>query len=178
MPDPTLIGWYLIPYVVGFRADGSPYRYVAIDALTTQIWNDNGYAVNDGTQGPFWAESEVLGNVAVVKVRASAATHAEIAALPGAFQFPGVNLTDPLTPLTAQQSLAITSKLESLGYTAQEIFSHLPHVLNTYELGALLAVVALRRLQPSGWDPVGQQFVLDGPVQPVVPITALDAAVQ
>lgn len=156
------VGWFMAPYK---RRDvgGNPGRYVSVDDFTDQVLADGGY----------WAESEILGNYALVKVRASAATLSAIAAAPGVQRIPGsLQLSDTLASLTTNQKTAIRNFVTgTLGYTLAEVQARFPNDLGTYTLGDLLRFVTQRRLTPR-YDAATDTIVLDGaqvtPTQPEI----------
>ncbi len=145
------IAWYICSYkrVVGAHR---PTRYCAMDDFTPQIQADGGA----------WAETEVLGNYALVKVRASQTTIDLIAAAQGFLRIPLARLDVLLSSLTQAQRTAISDRLTAMGYTADEITA-LGNIRNR-TLGDVLRFAASRRLKPR-YDAVGDQIVLDGPVQ-------------
>lgn len=159
------VGWFLAPYV---RRAGArrPTRYVVVDDLTAAIRADGGD----------WTETEVLGDHAIVKVRASAATLNLVAAIPGVTRIPVGRLDDPLSSLTAGQQQALRDKVLALGYTPAEVNAALPNPIGTYTLRQVLRFVATRRLKPR-YDQATDTIIIDGPVQPVRPIEDVDAAV-
>ena len=159
------MAWFLVPYKR--RADGSkPIRYCAMDDFTAQIVADGGT----------WSESEVLGNMAVVKVQASSTTLSAIAATAGFTRIPVDRLADPLSSLSSTQRTAIKNKVLALGYTAQEVTDALGTDLSQITLGQLLRFVASRRLQPR-YDAATDTILCDGPVHPCVDVGVLDRMV-
>lgn len=159
------VGWFIAPYV---RRAGTrrPTRYVVVDDLTAVIRADGGD----------WAETEVLGQAAIAKVRASAATLALVAALPGVTRIPVARLDDPLASLSAGQKAAIRSRVQALGYTLPELAARFPSDLGTYTLRELLAFVAQRRRMVR-YDVETDAIVDDGAIAPVRPLDDVDAAV-
>ena len=146
------VTWFFIPYKNNLT-DYSPSRYCAMDDFTSLIRADDGD----------WVESECLGNVAVVKVRASDATLATIATTADFQRIPShVDLSDTLGDLTPAQRTAIRNKLQAMGYTTSEINAALPANWASVTLGQVLRFAATRRLKPR-WD--GVNIVLDGIVQ-------------
>ena len=95
------VSWFICPYKR--RLGGTfPIRYCAMDDYTTQIEADGGR----------WAESEVLGNHAIVKVSASAATLTTIAGTSGFQRIPVNALETTLGSLTVAQGTATRNKIE------------------------------------------------------------------
>lgn len=161
------VGWFIAPYARRAAA-GRPFirRYVAIDDLTATIAADGGA----------WAETEVLGQAAIVKVRASAATLALVAALPGVSRIPVAQLDDPLSTLTAPQKTAIRNRVRALGYSLAELQARFPNDLGTYTLRDLLTFVASRRRRVR-YDQATDALIDDGVLEPVRPLDDVDAAV-
>lgn len=165
------VGWFLAPYKrrdrgtpgqPGFRAA----RYCAVDDFTAQVFTDGG----------FWAEAEVLGSYAIVKVRASSSTLQTIAAAPGIRRLPKDRLDDPLSSLTNQQKTTLRTWIESLGYPRAEWQADLGTDLGAITLRQVLQFIRKRRLRPR-YDSATDAIVCDGPVQPTTPLEAVDAAV-
>lgn len=157
-----MIAWFICPYKR--RPVPRPIRYCAIDDFTAQIRADGGD----------WSASEVLGNSAVVKVRASQATLDLIAAT---FQrIPLSRLADSLSTLTSAQRTAIRDRLLALGYPDAEIRAALGSNLANRTLGDVLRFAATRRLKPR-YDALTDQIFVDGPQQPCRPIADVDTAV-
>lgn len=158
------VGWFLSPYKahpVRPRA-----RYCAVNDLTPQIQADGGD----------WSETEVLGQHAIVKVRAASVTLTLVAALPGVTRIPVARLDDPLSSLSAAQKTAIRNRVTGLGYSLAELQERFPNDLGTYTLRDLLTFVARRRRKVR-WDEATASIVDDGVVQPVRPVDEVDAAV-
>jgi hypothetical protein len=147
------IGWFICPYIRQDR-NGRVTRYCAMDNYTAAIAADGGR----------WSEIEVLGNMALVKVNASATTLTTIGAAAGFMRvLSKISLSDPLSDLTTAQRTAILNKLQALGYTAQEISSALGGTLanwRTKTFGDLLRFVTTRRIPPR-YDSVLDQVVFD-----------------
>lgn len=143
-----------------------PIRYCAMDDFTKQINDDGGD----------WAETEVLGNYAIVKVRASDATLDTIANTSGFFRLPLNFLDASLSSLTGTQRTNIKDRLLAMGYTADDVTTALGSNLSTRTLGEVLRFAASRRLKPR-YDAVSDQIVLDGEVQACKPIDDVDREV-
>lgn len=160
------IGWFICGYK---RAPSKvPTRYCAMEDYSEIINADNGA----------WAETEVLGNYAVVKVRASDTTLTTIAAAPGFLRVPpGLNLSSPLSSLTVAQMNAIRDRVLAMGYTDAEITTALGNNLRNRTLGQVLRFAASRRLK-ARYDAIGDQIVLDGPVQSCRLVDDVDMEVQ
>jgi hypothetical protein len=161
------IAWYVCPYkrITG-RPVSRPGRYCAMDDFTAEIIADGGA----------WTESEVLGDCAVVKVRASDATLTTINAATGFTRIPLTALSQSLGSLTAAQRTAIRNRIVAAGYTMEEINARFPNIANA-TLRQVLEFWARRRLKPR-YDAASDTIVLDGDVQPCRPIIDVDAEVQ
>jgi hypothetical protein len=105
--------WFVCPYKRRARlfGNGNPILYCAMDDFTAQIRADGGD----------WAETRVLGNVALVKVRANATT---LTTISGTAEFMQITsrwlLSDTLSALTTAQRNAIQNKLLAMGYPQTE----------------------------------------------------------
>jgi hypothetical protein len=166
--------WFICPYKRRDRIIGSVHkvgRYCAMDDFTTQIRSDGGD----------WSESEVLGNHALVKVRANDVTIAAIAATTGFIRLSAKwTLSDTLGDLTAVQHTTVNNKLLSLGYTQAEIDTAMGATLaqwRTKTFEQLLDLVATRRLKPR-YIEATDTIVCDGAVQPVRSIYEVDNEVK
>jgi hypothetical protein len=138
-----------------------------MDDFTAQIRGDGGD----------WSETEILGDAALVKVRASAATLTAINQGAGFVRIPShTDLNDTLGDLTANQRNAILAKLAALGYSQGEITAALPANWQAVTLGQVLRFAASRRLRPR-YDEQTDTVVCDGPPQWVRPVADVDAAV-
>lgn len=161
------VGWFLCPYKrlatgVGAR---KPVRYCAMRDVDAMIRADGGE----------WTETEVLGDRAIVKVRASAATLATIAGTPTFRRLPLTALDDPLSSLTAGQRNAIKTELLDAGYSLDEVTTALPD-LATVTLRQVLSFLASRRMRPR-YDANTDTIILDGPVQNCRPVEEIDGAI-
>src|SRR3990172_4851343 len=127
--------WFIVPFK---RAAGGPKpaRYCAIDGETPLIRGDGGQ----------WAEAEVLGDRAIVKVRASAQTLAILAAKYK--RLPTDKLDDSLAGLSAPAKTAIRNELEGAGYSLAEIQDRFGGDLGQYTLRDVLRFMASRRRKP------------------------------
>jgi len=141
-------------------------RRCAMDSFTQLIEADGGG----------WAESEVLGQRAVVKVRASAQTLTVIGQAPGFIRVPAARLGDPLSSLSAGQRTALRNVVLDLGYTAGELADRFPGGLGTVTLGELLRFIASRRRKVR-YDQATDSIVDDGPEVVPVPVDVVDGAV-
>ena len=159
------MAWFVCPYKR--QAGARPIRYCAMDDFTAQIEADGGA----------WCESEVLGNHAIVKVRARATTLAAIAATAGFTRLPKDLLTSTLSDLTLVQRRVLRDCIEALGYTRTEWQTALGLDLETRTLGDVLRFIATRRKKPR-YDAAADTIVLDGPDQACESIERLDGTVQ
>lgn len=157
------IGWYIVPY--SRREGPRPVRYCAMDDHTETILADGGD----------WREVEVLGNRAIVKVRASAAT---LSTLNGIFKrLPKNALNLSLSDLTNPQKIALRNELTDAGYSLAEIQARFGSDLGQFTLRDVLRFMATRRNKPR-YDANLDEIFLDGPVQACNDIDALDLQVQ
>ena len=160
------IGWYITPYKMFPQALGYPdrTRYCAMNDYTDLIIN---------TDKGNWSETEVLGDRAVVKVKASAST---LAVLDGVFtRLPKNGLEDSLVTVATGDKTALKSEGLDMGYTDIEWDTDFPNDLGTYQLKDVLHFYTKRRLKPR-WD--GSKIVIDGIEQSCKPVELVDIEVQ
>lgn len=156
--------WFICPYKP--RPSKPRFRYCAMDDFTPQIRADGGD----------WHETEVLGNRAVVKVRALLVTLTTIAATPGFQRMPKDHLDDSLSDLSPLARQEILDQLEAMGYSLAEIQAALGNDLGTKTLREVLRFAATRRLKPR-YDAGTATIVLDGPIQACRSVESVDEAV-
>jgi hypothetical protein len=160
--------WFVCQYKI--RTGFPNRRYCAM--------NDHNALIN--ANGGAWAETEVLGGYALVKVRANAATLTIISGTANFWQVTGRwLLSDTLGTLTTTQRNAILTRLADMGYSTAEIEAIMGTSLaqwRTRTLANLLNFVAQRRLTPR-FDEVLQQIILDGAMVPCKAPAAVDAEV-
>ena len=161
------VAWFLVPYKERSHPVLRPFRYCAMDDFTPQIV---------GVDGGDWSESEVLGNHAVVKVRATDATLSSLETAPGFLRLPGASLAAPLSGLNVPQKKALKDKLVLLGYSGAEIDAAFPNDLGSYTVADVLRFAATRRRKPR-WDDASQTIKVDGAVQRCRDIGDVDRAV-
>jgi hypothetical protein len=125
--------------------------------------------------GGHWSESEVLGNRAIVKVKAEPGTLSTIASDPSIVKVPLQLLDDKLSSLTANQRTALRNQLLDMGYTADEVTARFPNIAKN-TLGDILRFAASRR-KKCRYDPQADAIVLDGPDQPCKPIDLLESEI-
>lgn len=166
------IGWFVVPMLIK-DSRIPPYfkmRYCAMDNHTATIYADDGN----------WRESEVLGNHALVRVRASAATLINLNSVSGFLRILSkVDLSETLGDLTAAQRTAVLNKLQALGYTLAEIQVALGGTLAGWRsrtFGDLLRFIAKRRKKPQSIDANGDVVFSDTDVIPL-PVEELVKAV-
>lgn len=162
------LAWFIAPYKRRNPGALPAERYCAVDDFTAQILADGGA----------WSETEVLGDCALVKVRASAATLTAINASAGMMRIPNhTDLNDTLGDLTAAQRNAILNKLLAMGYSQAEIDAALPANWQAVTLRQVLRFAARRRLKPR-YDQPTDAVICDGAVQPVRDVDEVAGVVQ
>jgi hypothetical protein len=132
------------------------------------------YTAQIRAAGGHWSETEILGNRAIVKVRA---TTAVLQALAAVFKrLPKDRLDDPLSGLSNAAKVALRNELQDQGYTLAEIQARLGSDLGAYTLRDVLHFMASRRRKPR-YDVQADEIVLDGAI--VIPrsIEAVDSEV-
>lgn len=140
-------------------------RYPAVMDFNSQIAADGGK----------YSCTEVLGDRAIVKVNASAATLTAMNNAAGFIRVPLSRLDDPLSSLTDNQRTALKNELLDQGYTMAEVNARFPD-LSTVTLGDVLRFAATRRKRPR-YDSVSDAYVEDGQADPVVSVDDVDGAV-
>ena len=159
-----MIGWYIVPYEI-IRTPGLTYRRVAICQYQAQI----------NAAGGQWTETEVLGDRAIVKVRAPQAV---LNALNAVFQrIPKDRLDDSLADLPLAAKQKIKNAILNMGYTLQELQERFTQDLGQYALKDVLKFMAKRRLKPR-YDEVADEYFVDGIVQVCRSIESVDEEVQ
>ena len=156
------IAWFICTYKRD-PSPGPPTRYPAI------VDYDDAISASGGA----WAETEVLGNYALVKVRAAQGVLDSINSAPGYLRIPLRLLDDSLSRLTAQQRTAIKARLNAMGYDDSEILSALGNNLAQRTLGDVLRFAASRRRKPR-YDVIQDIIVLDGAVQVCRPVADIN----
>jgi len=160
------IAWFVVQYVP--YNDRPNTRRLAIDAFTRQIEADGGS----------WAEAEVLGNYALVKVSASTAT---INAIKAYGIFPATSYTglDTLmSDLSNPEYKAIQDQLLLMGYTQAEINASLGSSLTLWRqktFRQLLEFAATRKFNIR-WN--GTAIVFDGEQQVCINPDVIDKRVK
>ena len=163
------MAWFLCTYKRLIDPDRPlPTRIAAIEDFKAQVVAEGGAL--DYT--------EVLGNYAVCKVRASVALLNTIGGTAGFTRIPRVNsLSELMSALTNAQRTAVKNKLNDMGYSDGEILGVLGNLnLSTVTLGQVLRFAASRRLTPR-FDSIQDQFVLDGAFVACRSVDSVDVAV-
>lgn len=162
--------WFICPYT-HYEDNGKHGRYCSMNDFTPAIHGEGGW----------WAESEILGDVALVKVRASEATLTTISNAPGYLRV--LNkwlLADNLTDLTLAQYNAIRNRLVAIGYTNGEINSRMGSNLSQWQTKTfldLLSFAATRRRKPR-WDEQLGKIVCDGVITEPRSVLSVDQEVK
>lgn len=133
--------WFLMPYLPEAMGDGTFCRSLAINLDPVVLAK---YLADEQLGGRL-QEATCLGNNAVVKVLASAATLQAIAGLPGTDRLPVSHIDDPLSSLTGPQKTALRNRVLGLGYTAGEITARFGADLGQYTLRDVLRFILRRR---------------------------------
>lgn len=157
--------WFLCQYKRG-PSNPLPSRYCAMQDFTAQIVADGGK----------WAETEVLGNWAIVKVAALQATLDTIAAARGFRRLSKAALNLSLSDLNAGQKATLLSWVTDMGYTVAEVRQALGNDLGLLTLGDVLRFCTRRRLKPR-YDEATDTIILDGPEQACKTVDSVDAEV-
>lgn len=158
------IAWFIVPYK-RTSVMNMPARYCAMDDFTSQILADGGE----------WTETEILGDRAIVKVRANIDTLTAIAAV--FKRLPKDRLDDSLSTLTNPQRNALKNEILDQGYTLSEIQNRFGNDLSQFTLGDVLRFMTTRRLKPR-YDSASDTIILDGAEQSCRPLTEVDTQVQ
>ena len=119
--------------------------------------------------GGRWTETEILGDRAIVKVRAPAAALDAIANTVGFRRLPKDRLNDSLADLPQNIKTKLRDEVLDAGYTIEQFNARFPGGLGSVTLRDLLRFMATRRLKPR-YDVATARVILDGPVQPVRPV--------
>jgi hypothetical protein len=140
----------------------------------------NNFTAQIKAEGGAWSETEVLGNVALVKVRASDTLLSLINAEVGFLRITNhYVLSDSLSDMGAAVRNGIQTRLLGLGYTQAEINAALGSNLAGWRSRTfldLLRFIATRRIKPR-WDSVLGQIVFDGITHTPKLVTLVDQEV-
>lgn len=130
------IGWYIVPYKRVLPYDGPllAERYCEIED----------YAANLNAR----AYVEILGNRAIVKVRAGNAVLQALNGITGFKRLPKDTLTSPLSDLSNGVKADLRDEALDQGYTLAEIQARFGSDLGAYTLGDVLRFMASRRRLP------------------------------
>ena len=153
------IAWFVCPYKHGDGHRIGSRRYCAMNDFTPLIRGEGGR----------WAETEILGDRAIVKVRASVTLLTTIADTAGFRRLPKNRLNDPLADLPQNVKKKLRDEVLDAGYTIAQFNDRFPNGLGSATLRDLLRFLATRRLKPR-YDAATQTVILDGPVQVVRPV--------
>jgi hypothetical protein len=137
-----------------------------MDDFTAQIKADGGR----------WAETEILGDRAIVKVNASPATLTTIANTATFRRIPLTLLNDPLSSLSTAVQNAIRQEVLDAGYTLAEVNARFPNIASA-TLGDVLRFMATRRLS-TRYDRGTDTIILDGAIKPCRSVDSVDSEVQ
>jgi len=159
------IGWFIGTYKRK-NSTRMPIRYCVIEDYSNLILADNGSYVY----------GEVLGNFAIIKVKASTATIATIANDSNVTQIPLTSIDDSLATLSNNQRNAIRNQVLSAGYTSAEFSAAIPDLTNA-TLRQVFKFLASRKQEPR-YDKVTDTIVFDGLIDACRSIEELDMAVQ
>jgi len=153
-----------------------PYRHRPLCGRLGRVCGMVDFDAQIRADGGAWREVEILGDRAIVKVRATAATLDAIAAVTGVQRIPLERLDDSLSTLPRPQLNTIRKAILECGYTTEELNARLPD-LSVVTLRDVLRFLATRRLKPRYTDATRTAIVCDGPVLSCGSVEALDADV-
>lgn len=158
------IAWYIVPYKrKPFEAGKT--RYCAIDDYTKQIFAEGGN----------WTETEILGNRAIVKVKAPVII---LTVLNSKYKrLPKNRLDDSLSDLPASVKTAIKNEILDMGYTLTEVQNKFGNDIGQFTLRDVLKFMTKRRLKPR-YVPETDTIVVDGIIQKCRPLEDVDNQVQ
>src|SRR3989304_8242880 len=149
------LGWYIVPYARKIFSNPAhpPVRYCLMENYMPLIRADGGS----------WDGVEVMGNPAIVKVKADTVT---LGVLDGMFtRIPLDDITASLNSLTNSQRTMIRSKILDMGYSLAEFNSRFPGNLGSYTLRDVLTFAASRR-QMHHYDLATDPIVIDSDTRP------------
>ena len=160
------VAWFVVPYK---RHPLIPRaRYPLIDDYTDGI----------RAHGGQWRETEILGDRALVKVRAPLMVLDALAADPGIKRIPKKRLDDALSDLPQQAIIALRDELLDQGYTMAQIRERFGDQvdLSEYTLGDVLRFMASRRRTPR-YIEEQDVIVLDGQIVAPESVDLVDSQV-
>ena len=165
-----MIGWYIVPYEIDTSESAPGYplrnsRRIAMCRYNQQIW----------AAGGKWHGIEVLGNRAIVKIRAPQAV---LNALDGVFKrFPKDKFDDSLIDLPVAVKAALKNELLDMGYSLAEIKQRFGNDLGQYTLKDVLLFIARRRLIPR-YDKNADETVFDSGTRNCQPLQQVEDRIQ
>jgi len=152
-PPEDEIGWYIVPYERDRRLGSpQPARHCALCKYNKQIWDAGGK----------WTCVEVLGNRAIVKMKAPVAIHELVAGLYK--KLPKDRLDGSLSDLPAAAKTALKNEILDMGYTPEEVLTKFGNDLGQYPLRDVLKFMAKRKRAPRYVTP-SDDFVCDGDIE-------------
>lgn len=152
------VAWFVCPYRTRPRPHGQGVvRYCAMDDHTPAIHGNGGW----------WAETEILGDRALVKVRAPENVMAGL--MLDGFERLAADLDAPLSGPERARMIRIA---RDAGYTAQEVAANRQQSARDF-----MALLATRR-RKARLDRVTGRPVLDGPQKACRPLASVDAEVR
>lgn len=163
------MAWFLVAYKTptsGPRAGMPNTRVLAIDDYTPLIVADGGA----------WDATEVLGDQAIAKVRASEETLTAIASDPLCVRLPFDTLDIPLSSVPVVARQRILSRLATAGYPVQKISEKVGD-LSGVTAKDVLEFFASQRRKPR-FDAGTKKILFDGPVLPCRSIEDINVRVQ
>ena len=135
----------------------------------------DGYTKQIFASGGNWTETEILGNRAIVKVRA---TQEILNTLDTVFKrLPKDRLDDSLADLSQTIKQKLKNELLDMGYTIEELQERFPKDLSEYTLRDVLKFATKRRLKPR-YDAKKDEIFVDGIEQRCRPIESVDEEIQ
>lgn len=148
--DAQSIGWYIVPYVRDYSIGSpQPARHCELCLYNKQIWDAGGK----------WTCVEVLGNRAIVKIKAPAAI---LNMIDSKYKrLPKDRLGDSLSDLPNNIKIALKNEILDMGYTIAEVKAKFGSDLGQFTLRDVLKFMAKRRLKPR-YIPETDTIVCDG----------------
>jgi hypothetical protein len=128
------------------------------------------------SEGGAWAETEILGDRALVKVRANPSTLTMLNSIPGYIRLPKDGMDDSLSDLSSVQKQAVRDLIIDCGYSPSEFGDRFPADLGSYTLGDVMRFMATRRRRPR-YDSSLDAIVLDGAIQSCRDVGGVDTEV-
>lgn len=157
-------GWFAAPFVT------HPTRQRARRSLFHE------YEATVQADKGQWAETEILGNYALVKVQGSQGLLTFLRADSRLVALPTLTLDDTLNTLPRVRFQALLEWLYGLGYTTRETQKAIGTDPARITFQHFLRFCTTRRLAPR-WDETQQRIVLDGDPQPCRSITDLNKTI-